>query len=82
MGAARELLQRMVDRDDVDFELRDIDERILDLLKEGRCTRQYLATELDVTGEYIYQRVDILIKLGIVEKIHDGFYRLNTNDEK
>lgn len=80
MATAEELAARMVDRDDVDFELRDIDEDILDLLEEGRCTRQFLASELDVTGEYIYQRVDILIKLGIVEKIHDGFYELVENE--
>lgn len=65
-----------MDRDDLDFELRDIDHQILDLLEEGRCTRQYLASELGVTGEYIYQRVDLLIKLGLIEKIHDGFYQI------
>ena len=77
MATAEQLVALVADRDDIDFELRDIDERILDLLEEGRCTRQYLATELDVTGEYIYQRVDLLIKLGLVEKIHDGFYKLS-----
>ncbi|WP_248911099.1 hypothetical protein [Halocatena marina] len=59
-----------------DHDLRDIDEAILDKLEEGRCTRQYLANELDVTGEYIYQRIDILDKLKLVEIIHSGFYEL------
>lgn len=80
MGTAEQYAAIMADRDDIDFELRDIDEEILDLLEEGRCTRQFLASELDVTGEYIYQRVDLLIKLGVVEKIHDGFYRLADDD--
>lgn len=69
-------LASLMDRNDIDIELRDIDEDILDLLEDGRQTRQNLARLLDVTGEYVYQRVDLLIKLGVVEKIHDGFYEL------
>lgn len=69
-----------MDRDDIDFELREIDEDILDLLENGRQTRQNLARLLDVTGEYVYQRIDLLIKLGVVEKIHDGFYELADAD--
>lgn len=79
MAASRHLIAVM-DRDDLDFELREIDERILDLLEEGRCTRQYLATQLGVTGDYVYQRVDLLRKLGVVERIHDGFYELADDD--
>lgn len=71
----------MVKRDDVDFELREIDERILDMLEEGRCTRQHLASELEVSGDYIYQRVDLMHKLGIIDIIHDGFYQLADADE-
>lgn len=66
----------MVHRDDVDFELREIDEKILGLLEEGRCTRRYLGEQLGVTGEYVYQRVDLMSKLGIIRVIHDGFYEL------
>lgn len=69
-----------MDRDDVDFDLRDIDEEILDLLEKDRQTRQNLARILDVTGEYVYQRIDLLIKIGVVEKIHDGFYQLTDDD--
>ena len=82
MATVEELAALVAKRDDIDFELREIDEKILDLLEEGRCTRQYLASELDVTGEYIYQRVDLLIKLGLVKKIHDGFYRISADDEE
>jgi len=70
----------IMDRDDVDFELRDIDERILDELEAGWRTRQWLASELGVSGDYVYQRVDLLRKLGVVERIHDGFYRLAEDD--
>jgi DNA-binding Lrp family transcriptional regulator len=67
--------------DNTDHDLRDIDERILDLLREGRCTRRYLAEQLGVTGEYVYQRVDLLRRLGLIEVIHDGFYRLADDAE-
>jgi len=66
----------MVDRDDVDFELREIDERILDELERARCTRRHLADLLGVSPDYIYQRIDLLQKLGVVDVIHDGFYQL------
>jgi len=66
----------MVARDDVDFELRDIDEQILDILEEGRCTRKHLADSLGVSSEYIYQRVDLMKRLGLVDVIHDGFYEV------
>jgi len=70
----------MTDREDIDIDLREIDERILDQLEAMPSTRQHLATQLDVTGEYVYQRVDLLIKLGVVERIHDGFYRLAESE--
>lgn len=76
MAAGEQIRSLVVDRDDIDWELRDIDVEILELLEEGRCTRQHLADELDVTGEYVYQRIDPLIQLGVVHKIHDGFYEL------
>lgn len=71
----------MVDRDDIDADLRDIDEDILDLLAEGRCTRRHLADQLGVTGEYVYQRVHYLVQFGLVRVIHDGFYELPSSGE-
>lgn len=76
MNTVGEYERVAMDRDDIDVELRDIDERILDMLEKGRCTRKHLADELGVTGEYIYQRVDLLIKLGLVHRIHNGFYEI------
>jgi len=65
-----------MDHDQIEMDLSQIDKDILDILEEGRCTRKHLAERLDVTGQYIYERVTILIRLGVVEKIHDGFYEL------
>jgi hypothetical protein len=70
----------VMDRGELDFELRDVDERLLDELEQGWRTRQWLAIEVGVTGDYVYQRIDLLIKLGVVERIHDGFYRLADDD--
>lgn len=68
--------KEMVDRDDVDFRHRKIDVKILELLEEGRCTRRHLASQLGVTGEYVYQRVDLMVQFGLIRVIHDGFYEL------
>lgn len=65
-----------MDPADIDIDLREVDERIIEMLEHGRCTRQHLAAELNYSGEYIYQRVTRLMEHGIVEKIHDGFYEL------
>jgi len=72
----------MVARNEVDFELREIDERILDELETARCTRRHLANLLGVSPDYIYQRVDLLEKLGVVDVIHDGFYELADSEQE
>lgn len=75
--------RKIMDRSEVDADLRDIDNKILDKLEQYPRTRQNLGQELDVSGEYIYQRIDLLTKLGLVEKIHDGFYeRKNWREER
>lgn len=69
-------LRLTMDPADIDIPLREVDEDIIAMLETMPCTRQHLSTELDYSGEYIYQRVTRLIEHGVVEKIHDGFYRL------
>lgn len=65
-----------MDHDEIDVDLRNIDWTILETLEEGPHTRQQLAERVDVTGEYVYQRVELLEKLGLVHIIHEGFYEL------
>lgn len=74
MSHAPQYEATMVDRDEIDATLRDIDYDLLDLLEQHPCTRQYLAEQTGVTGEYVYQRLTQLMNLGLVDKIHDGFY--------
>lgn len=62
--------------DAINPEFRDIDWEIIDILEEGPHTRQTLANRLDVTGEYIYERVDALKTVGLAEVLHEGFYAL------
>lgn len=71
----------MVARDDVDFELREIDEDILDILEDARCTRKHLAALLGVSSDYIYQRIDLMQKLGLINIIHDGFYEIDYDPD-
>ena len=60
----------------ISIELRDVDEEILWLLLEGRCTPRYLAGEIGVVQQYISQRLSRLVEHGIVEKVDRGLYEL------
>lgn len=70
----------VMNRTETDVDLCAIDEQILTLFKEGRCPRRYLSNELDVTGEYAYQRVDLLENPGFVRIIHDRCNELSEDD--
>jgi hypothetical protein len=72
-------LRLAMNPDEIDIELRTVDQEIIEMLEDGRCTRRHLADTLGYTGEYVYQRVTRLMEHGIVEKIHDGFYELATD---
>lgn len=52
---------------------------ILDMLEEGRCTPSYLADELDVSQEYVRDRLGDLKRLGLIEKVHRGLYEISEN---
>jgi len=54
---------------------------IIEMLGGGRCTPSYLSDELDVTQEYVRQRLAELKRLGLVRKVHRGLYELDINDE-
>lgn len=68
--------QAIRELDTVNPTFREIDWQIIDALEEGQQTRQQLAERLDVTGEYIYKRIDTLKTIGLVEVLHEGFYAL------
>lgn len=66
-----------MDREEIDEDqFTDTELGILDMLENGRCTPSYIASELDVTQEYVRNRLKDLERLGLVEKVHRGLYEL------
>lgn len=57
-------------------DLNDTDEALLDLLAEGRVTPRYARLELDISREYVSQRLRRLEEHGHVEKVDRGLYGL------
>jgi len=73
-----------MDRSDIDeSEFTETELGILDMLSEGRCTPAYIAEELDVSQEYVRDRLRDLKRLRLVEQVHRGLYELSaSNDEE
>jgi DNA-binding IclR family transcriptional regulator len=60
-----------------DEELIQRDHKILDVLKEGRCTPAALADWSGLSQQTIHTRLNVLVAAGHVEKVHDsGLYEL------
>ena len=66
------------DRDD----LSNVEEEILEMLEEGRCTPAYIADEINRSQEYVRGRLRELNRLGLVDDIHRGLYELTTDEEQ
>ena len=64
----------MQDFEEEDFT--DAERAILDMLSEGRCTPAFIADELDLSQEYVRERLRELKRLGVVEQVHRGLYEL------
>lgn len=52
------------------------DEKLLDLLNEGRVTAPYAASETDYSLAYVRDRLGRLVEHGNVRKIYEGLYEL------
>jgi len=65
----------MLTRDD----LNDTDGRVLDVLREGRVTPQYVADQLDVSRTYASERLKRLVEHDHVKKLASGLYELNSD---
>lgn len=70
----------MATRSSVAHELNPADERILDLLKEGRATPVWIADELDLTRQYVHQRLALLKAADLVENLGHGLYERTEVD--
>ena len=58
------------------LDLKEIDNQILDLLAEGRNVPSNLADELDVTRQYIQQRLKLLEAADYIQNIGRGVYEV------
>lgn len=72
-----EVYALVMDRSEIDeSDFTDTELGILDMLEEGRCTPAYIAEELEVSQEYVRDRLRDLKRLGLVEQVHRGLYEL------
>lgn len=70
-----------MDRSEIDEdEFTETELAILDMLEGGRCTPAYIASELDVTQEYVRGRISDLKRLSLVKKVHHGLYELSEDN--
>lgn len=68
----------VMDWEDIDEEqFTETELGILEMLREGRCTPAYIADELNVTQEYVRNRLGDLQRLGLVNQVYRGLYELN-----
>jgi len=62
----------MLDKDD----LSPADDKLLDLLREGRVTAPFAADETGYSLQYIRDRFGRLVEHGNARKVYDGLYEL------
>lgn len=60
----------------IDIRLREIDEKILVQLCEGRGTTGYIAKEINEQQPYVSRRLGELVDAGIVTRVDRGLYEL------
>lgn len=57
-------------------DLNQTDDRVLDVLRKGRVTPQFVADELDVSRPYASERLKRFVEHGHVRKLAPGLYEL------
>jgi DNA-binding Lrp family transcriptional regulator len=62
----------MLEKDD----LVPADEKLLDILQEGRITAPYAADETGYSLQYVRDRLGRLVEHGNVKKVYEGLYEL------
>lgn len=63
---------RMLDADD----LGPADEKLLDLLQDGRVTAPFAADETGYSLQYVRDRLGRLVEHGNASKVYEGLYEL------
>jgi DeoR/GlpR family transcriptional regulator of sugar metabolism len=52
------------------------DEKIFDLLQDGRITAPYAAEETGYSTQYVRERLNRMVEHGNVNKIYEGLYEI------
>lgn len=55
------------------------DNAILETLAEGRCTPSYIADKNDYSRQNVTNRLNRLVELGYVCRVHTGLYELDSD---
>lgn len=64
-----------------DIDLSPTDRAALEMLREGRCTPAYIATEQNYSRQHVRNRLQRLTELGYVNRLHKGLYELADDPE-
>lgn len=64
-----------------DIDLSPTDHAILERLREGRCTPAYIAANHDYSRQHVRNRLQRLVELGYVDRVHRGLYELVEDPE-
>ena len=65
-----------------DDDLNPTDYLVLDVLREGRATPQFVAEEADISRTYASERIKRFSEHGHVEKLAPGLYELVVDPEE
>ena len=64
-----------------DVDLSPTDRAALEMLREGRCTPAYIASEREYSRAHVRNRLQRLTELGYVTRLHKGLYELGNDPE-
>ncbi|KAB1192023.1 winged helix-turn-helix transcriptional regulator [Haloferax sp. MBLA0076] len=65
-----------------DIDLNPTDRAILSMLREGRCSPAYIASEQNYSRQNVTNRLGRLVEHGYVRKLHAGLYELTKDPEE
>lgn len=65
-----------------EIDMNPTDEKILEMLREGRCTPAYIADKTGYTRQNVTNRLNRLVEHDFAEKVHRGLYELVEDPAK
>jgi len=62
-----------------EINLNPTDQVILETLEEGRCTPSYIADKHSYSRQNVANRLNRLVELGYVRRVHTGLYEVSED---